>query len=161
MVDIVRLDHFRGFAGYWEIPGDAETAIDGQWVPGPGADFLQKLKAALGELPIIAEDLGVITADVVEMRERFELPGMKKEDIEVSLNDGTLTITGERKSETEYTDAEVSRAERHFGRFQRTISLSADVAVKQVKADYRDGVLTVTLPKAEEAKPKQISVNVG
>ena len=77
MVDVVRLDHFRGFAGYWEIPGDAETAIDGQWVPGLGADFLQKLKTALGELPIIAEDLGVITDEVVEMRERFDLPGMK------------------------------------------------------------------------------------
>jgi 4-alpha-glucanotransferase len=77
MVDIVRLDHFRGFSGYWEIPGTAETAIDGQWVPGPGSEFLRRIKDALGELPIIAEDLGVITADVVEMRERFELPGMK------------------------------------------------------------------------------------
>ncbi|MBN1668071.1 MAG: 4-alpha-glucanotransferase [Anaerolineales bacterium] len=77
MVDIVRLDHFRGFAGYWEIPGDAKTAQEGEWVPGPGAAFLEAVEAELGELPIIAEDLGVITPDVVELRERFHLPGMK------------------------------------------------------------------------------------
>ncbi len=76
-VDIVRLDHFRGFAGYWEVPGGAETAIAGQWVPGPGKDFFRKVEASLGSLPIIAEDLGVITDDVVELRETFGLPGMK------------------------------------------------------------------------------------
>jgi 4-alpha-glucanotransferase len=75
-VDVVRLDHFRGFAGYWEIPADAETAIAGRWVPGPGADFLQHVQAVMGDLPIIAEDLGEITPDVHELRDRFELPGM-------------------------------------------------------------------------------------
>ena len=77
LVDIVRLDHFRGFAGYWEIPADEETAINGQWVPGPGAEFFQTVQGALGTLPIIAEDLGEITPDVVKLREKFELPGMK------------------------------------------------------------------------------------
>jgi 4-alpha-glucanotransferase len=77
LVDYVRLDHFRGFAGYWEIPGDAETAIKGRWVPGPGADFFTTIQNSLGSLPIIAEDLGVITKDVVDLREQFELPGMK------------------------------------------------------------------------------------
>ena len=77
MVDIVRLDHFRGFAGYWEIPAGETTAINGQWVVGPGKNFFSKLKEGLGELPIIAEDLGVITKDVVDMRETFGLPGMK------------------------------------------------------------------------------------
>ena len=76
-VDIVRLDHFRGFSGYWEIPAGEKTAIKGKWVPGPGKDFLYKIKAALGELPIIAEDLGVITDEVDDMRETFGLPGMK------------------------------------------------------------------------------------
>ncbi|MGW8250312.1 MAG: 4-alpha-glucanotransferase [Anaerolineales bacterium] len=76
-VDIVRLDHFRGFAGYWRIPGDAETAVSGRWVPGPGAVFLEAIREALGELPIIAEDLGVITPDVVKLRDSFDLPGMK------------------------------------------------------------------------------------
>jgi len=85
MVDIVRLDHFRGFIGYWEIPGDAETAIDGRWVPGPGVDFMRKIEAGLQAyttplttgLPIIAEDLGVITEDVEDLRTSFDLPGMK------------------------------------------------------------------------------------
>lgn len=77
MVDIVRLDHFRGFAGYWEIPGDATTAQVGRWLPGPGADLFKALQEKLGSLPIIAEDLGVITPDVTRLREQFELPGMK------------------------------------------------------------------------------------
>jgi 4-alpha-glucanotransferase len=82
-VDIVRLDHFRGFAGYWEIPAANPTAEIGRWVPGPGADFLEAIQQGLGgsthdgDLPIIAEDLGVITTDVVELRERFHLPGMR------------------------------------------------------------------------------------
>jgi 4-alpha-glucanotransferase len=77
LVDYVRLDHFRGFAGYWEIPAGEKTAINGQWVPGPGKDFFYKLKNVLNKLPIIAEDLGVITDDVDDMRESFNLPGMK------------------------------------------------------------------------------------
>ena len=84
-VDIVRLDHFRGFAGYWEIPAGSKTAETGRWVPGPGDEFLSVVESALGEsstgpsagLPIIAEDLGEITPDVVELRDQFELPGMK------------------------------------------------------------------------------------
>ena len=82
LVDIVRLDHFRGFAGYYEIPFGSPTAEHGQWVTGPGKDFLTALTPALGDgnggtLQIIAEDLGVITPDVVELRDTFHLPGMK------------------------------------------------------------------------------------
>jgi 4-alpha-glucanotransferase len=77
LVDIIRLDHFRGFAGYWEVPAGNPTAEKGRWVPGPGADFFYKMQEALGELPLIAEDLGEITPDVIEIRERFNLPGMK------------------------------------------------------------------------------------
>jgi 4-alpha-glucanotransferase len=76
-MDIVRLDHFRGFAGYWKIPMGSPTAENGRWVPGPGDDFLAAVKSALGELPIIAEDLGEITPDVIELRDQFGLPGMK------------------------------------------------------------------------------------
>jgi len=103
--------------------------------------------------------------DVYEDKENFivkaELPGMKNEDIDVSLHDGSLSISGERKSETKHKDAEVYRAERFFGRFQRTVTLPAPVAADKVKAQYKDGVLTVTLPKTEEAKPKQIDVSVS
>jgi 4-alpha-glucanotransferase len=77
LVDIVRLDHFRGFAGYWEVSARAKTAVKGRWVPGPGQAFFQTVANNLGDLPVIAEDLGVITPDVVEIRDRFNLPGMK------------------------------------------------------------------------------------
>ena len=77
LYDIVRIDHFRGFAGYWEIPADEKTAINGQWVTGPGADLFTAIQDALGTLPIIAEDLGEITPDVIELRDQFNLPGMK------------------------------------------------------------------------------------
>ncbi len=76
-VDIVRLDHFRGFYDYWEVPGDAKTAEHGRWVKGPGADFFNKLNETLGELPIIAEDLGDLHPKVYELRDQFNLPGMK------------------------------------------------------------------------------------
>jgi HSP20 family protein len=103
--------------------------------------------------------------DVYEDKDNYtvkaELPGMKKEEIEVSLHEGTLSISGERKSESKHEDAEVYRAERFFGRFQRTVSLPSAVAADKVKAAYKDGVLTITLPKTEEAKPKHIDVAVN
>jgi len=92
---------------------------------------------------------------------RAELPGMKKEDIDLSLHEGSLSISGERKAEQKFEDAEVYRSERFFGRFQRTVTLPTPVAMEKVKAQYKDGILTVTLPKAEEAKPKHIDVNVS
>lgn len=76
LYDLIRIDHFRGFAAYWEIPYPAETAIHGRWVPAPGHAMLAAVQAALGEMPIIAEDLGVITPDVEALRDDFELPGM-------------------------------------------------------------------------------------
>ncbi len=75
--DWVRIDHFRGFAAYWEVPADAPTAIGGRWVPGPGSALFDALSGALGELPIIAEDLGVVTPDVTALREAVGLPGMR------------------------------------------------------------------------------------
>ena len=77
LVDIVRIDHFRGFAGYWEIPVAEPTAENGNWLPGPGAALFDAISGALGEIPIIAEDLGVITPDVDALRRQFELPGMR------------------------------------------------------------------------------------
>lgn len=77
MVDIVRIDHFRGFEAYWEIPGDAETAVNGRWVKGPGKALFHTLREQLGDLPIIAEDLGVITPEVEALRDAFAFPGMK------------------------------------------------------------------------------------
>jgi HSP20 family protein len=103
--------------------------------------------------------------DLYEDRDNYyahlELPGMKKEDIDLSLHNDCLSISGERKTEKTVDSGEVYRAERFFGRFQRTVSLPTAVAAERVKAQYKDGVLTITLPKAEEAKPKQIDVKVS
>jgi len=89
-----------------------------------------------------------------------ELPGMRKEDIEISLHDGMLTIGGERKSETREGD-KAERTERYIGKFRRSITLPTRVDANKVRTTYKDGILTITLPKAEEAKPKQIQVNVS
>lgn len=76
-VDIVRVDHFRGFQAYWQVPAGEETAINGEWIEAPGADFFETLGQRLGQLPILAEDLGIITPEVEELRDRFNFPGMK------------------------------------------------------------------------------------
>jgi 4-alpha-glucanotransferase len=76
-VDVIRLDHFRAFAAAWHVPAGAPTAQSGQWVPGPGADFFSAVKRELGGLPFIAEDLGLITADVRALRDQFEIPGTR------------------------------------------------------------------------------------
>jgi len=77
LYDLIRVDHFRGFAGYWSIPYGAPTAVSGAWVDGPGMKLFQAIQDALGEIPIIAEDLGLITPDVIALRDHFGLPGMK------------------------------------------------------------------------------------
>lgn len=77
LFDIIRLDHFRGFEAYWEVPVDHKTAMNGKWVKAPGYDLFNILKDALGDIPIIAEDLGVITPEVEELRDAFGFPGMK------------------------------------------------------------------------------------
>ena len=77
LYDHVRLDHFRGFAAYWEIPAGAATAQSGRWVDAPGVELFETLKRRFPELPLIAEDLGVITPDVTALKDRFHLPGMK------------------------------------------------------------------------------------
>jgi HSP20 family protein len=124
---------------FLETPGDGNrgTQFLGGWLP-----------------PVdIYEDKDNLTV-------KAELPGMKKEDIGISLHDGYLTLSGERKQEKNYQDADASRSERLLGRFQRTVNLPCQVNTEDIKATYTDGVLTVVLPKAEEAKPKQIPISV-
>ena len=77
LFDLVRLDHFRAFVDFWQVPGGEETAINGRWHTGPGEDFFRKIEAALGQLPFIAEDLGEISPEVYLLRDKFNLPGMK------------------------------------------------------------------------------------
>ena len=100
--------------------------------------------------------------DLYESGDQFvavvELPGMRKEDIDISLHDGTLTISGERKRESANSET-AQRTERYVGTFRRSITLPTRVDTGKVNATYQDGILKVTLPKAEEAKPKQIQVS--
>jgi HSP20 family protein len=104
------------------------------------------------------------TLDLYDDKDAFvlsvELPGMKKEDIDISLQEGVLTVSGERRHEKENKEGQTFRSERYFGKFQRSVSLPTMVDAAKVKASYKDGILTVQLPKSEEAKPRQIEVNV-
>ena len=101
--------------------------------------------------------------DVFEDKENLvvvlEVPGMKKEDFQIALHDGVLSISGERRLEDRYGKASGYRSERFEGRFQRSVTLPKAVVAEKVKASYKDGILTVTLPVAEEARPKQIAVS--
>ena len=103
--------------------------------------------------------------DLYEDKDNFvvtvELPGMKKDEIQINLHDGSLSVSGERRTDEKFDNSEVCRAERFIGRFQRSIPLPAPVDTDKVKAQYSDGVLTVTLPKTEEAKPRQINVQAS
>lgn len=107
------------------------------------------------------------SVDLYEDKDNFvlraELPGMKKEDIEVTASEDTLTICGEKRREEEKTGngPETYRAERFFGRFQRTITLPTEVDAGKIQAQYKDGVLNVTVPKSEQSKRKQIEVKVS
>jgi HSP20 family protein len=91
---------------------------------------------------------------------RAELPGMKKEDIDISLENDVLTLSGERKEPEALAQVRAYRAERFLGNFQRTLTLPLAVDANKVQATYQDGILTVILPKAEETKPKSIEVKV-
>src|SRR5437762_7885054 len=77
LFDLIRLDHFRGFSAYWEVPAKDRSAKNGSWKKGPGAGFFKTIKKKLGGLPFVAEDLGEIDETVIKLREKLDLPGMK------------------------------------------------------------------------------------
>jgi len=102
----------------------------------------------------------IYETDTREVVIKAELPDVKKEDIGVTVEDNILTLTGERKQEQTTKREQFQRVERRFGSFSRSFTLPASVDAGQIAASYKDGVLTIRLPRREEAKPKQISVNV-
>jgi HSP20 family protein len=112
-----------------------------------------------------ASELWYPPVDILESKDsyliRAELPGMKKEDLHLELKDGTLTLSGERKFEETASGVEYHRVERVSGKFTRSFYLPQTVKHDGIKATYRDGILEVHVPKAEEAKPKQITVSVN
>lgn len=145
---------------------------------GGGASPFNDLNTLRNEIDRLFDDpFGVLTpstgffegwtpaVDVYDDKDKYvvraELPGLKKEEINVSLDGNTLNISGERKQEDERKEGDNYRAERYFGRFQRSLTLPGGVDPSKVQASYKDGVLTVTLPKSEEAKPKQIQVKAS
>jgi HSP20 family protein len=103
--------------------------------------------------------------DVSEDKDAFmikaDLPGLKKEDVRLSFDNGVLTIEGERRSEHEQKDKNFHRMERSYGKFVRSLNLGTGVDANAIKADYKDGVLHISVPKSEQVKPKAISINVG
>ena len=121
----------------------------------PGWSMMPQTQLFNGWTPAL--DLYQTNDDVVAV---VELPGMRKDEIEISLHDGTLTISGERKEE-KAGEEKSARTERFVGKFRRSVSLPTRVDGSKVSATYKDGILTVTLPKADEVKPKQIQVNVA
>jgi HSP20 family protein len=145
------LSNWLGFGRLTDLRDEIDRLFD-----APLAQFSHASQFLSGWTPAL---------DVFEDKDnvyvRAELPGMKKEEVDVSLHDGSLSIAGERKSEEKFKDAEVYRSERFVGRFQRTVTLPSTVAADKIKAQYKDGLLTVTLPKTEEAKPKHIDVQVN
>lgn len=102
--------------------------------------------------------------DIKEDRENFyvllDLPGISKDDVKVGYNDGQLTVSGERKQEKESKDSKYHGVERVFGRYYRTFALPQKVKEDRIEAEFKDGQLTITVPKAEEAKPKELEIKI-
>jgi HSP20 family protein len=102
--------------------------------------------------------------DIYEDKERYtlklDLPGIKKDDVKISFVDGKLSISGERNQETEHKDSKCHRIERSFGRYYRSFNLPEHVQSEKINAEFKDGQLTISIPKAEEAKPKEIEIKV-
>lgn len=117
-----------------------------------------------GRIPTERQDFWLPTVDIVEnngnIEVKVELPGMNKDDIKVTIKNNMLRLSGERKQEEETKKKTFHRIERYFGKFCRTIQLPADIDADKIKAQYKDGVLNITLPKPESMKPKEIEVEV-
>lgn len=129
-------------------------------------EFNRFLESSFELLPerVSKEGTWLPSLDISEDKEniviKVDLPGVKQNDIDISIHGNILTIKGERKREEESKDRNYHRIERFFGSFVRSLSLPQYVDTNKVKASYKDGVLEITIPKTEEAKPKQIKVEV-
>jgi HSP20 family protein len=120
------------------------------------------LRGGMPDMGARRRDSWTPAVDIYEGDEAFtlkaELPGFSKDDVQVEIKDNRLTLKGERKRETDVKEAQYHRVERVYGAFQRSIKLPAVVDAEKAEAIFKDGVLKLTLPKAEKAKPKQISI---
>lgn len=141
-----------------------------RWDPFADADrFFNRMTPRLGRWPRLSmEDSGEVTfewspsADISETEKEYliraELPGLKKEDVKVTLSDGAITIEGERKQQKEEKNERFHRVESSYGSFTRTFSLPDNIKADAVRCESKDGVLTVHIPKTEQKKPKEIAI---
>lgn len=128
------------------------------------ADMDRLFTTLFGQAPEEREGFWAPVVDIEEDNENIlvkaEIPGMKKEDIKVSVQGNMLNITGERKQESEVKSKTFHRVERSYGRFSRMITLPTDVDSDKVKASYKDGILSITMPKPESVKPRHVDVEI-
>lgn len=147
---IVRWDPFRDLAEVQE----RVNRVLGDFYGGRGQDDVMRRGAWIPPVDIYE-------GTNHEMVIKVELPDLRREDIDIRVEDNTLTISGEKKLDGEVKQEQYHRVERLYGNFTRSFSLPATIATEKVHADYKNGVLTILLPMREEAKPKQIQVAVG
>jgi len=133
--EICRL--FDDFLTGWPWPERGRELLEGEWAPSTD----------------VAETEGDVVVTV-------ELPGVKQEDVDITITNDVLTLKGEKKEEKEVKKENYHRVERCYGSFRRSVSFPTGIQGDKAKASYRDGVLQVTIPKAEEAKPKQVKIDV-
>lgn len=142
-----------------------------RWEPSQEISALQREMNRLFDnfmAPLTRQEQGWAFVPAVEMNEKpdsfvlmLEIPGMKKEDLDIEVSADSVSISGERKSKVETEEEGAFRSEFRYGKFHRTIPLSANIDNQNVKAEYNDGLLTLTLPKAEEEKRKTVKVEVS
>lgn len=141
------------------------TPLAGTWTPfdrlAPWRDLLESAFAFPGSVPGTWSPPLDVFEDDEKVTVTVELAGLTKEDFDISLDGDALTVSGQRKARSGEQRGESFRSERFFGSFSRTVTLPAAVKVDAVTAAYQDGVLAVTLPKAEEAKPRKIEVKLN
>lgn len=160
MVDIVRIDHFRGFESYWEVDGKAETAMEGEWIDGPGKEFFDTLEKYAGRLPIIAEDLGIITPEVEKLRMDCGFPGMKvlhfalqfTEDkkVEFSCGENSVIYTGTHDNNTTvgWLRQDISEEQRAVlaGFLAADAKDDRDICRKLIEFAYKSPAATAIIP---------------
>jgi len=149
------IERWRPFRDLWSIQDEINRIFEDFFGRVPE----RRLAETPGEIAQWTPDLDLAETDN-EYIVKADLPGLKQDQIKISLRDNLLTVKGERKSEKEEKGKNYHRIERSFGAFARTITLPGKVQGDKVKASYKDGVLEITLPKSEESKSKEISIEV-
>ena len=152
------IEKWRPFRGLWNIHDEIDRMFEDFF--GRAVSPERALRERTTELAHWTPDLDLAETDN-EYIVKADLPGLKQDEIKISIRDDVLTIKGERKSEKEEKGKNYHRVERSYGAFARSIELPAKVQGDKIKASYKEGVLEIVLPKSEEAKPKEISIEVN